>query len=218
MNVNLNSKINQISSLRTGHFSKGEKEIAAVVPTPNSDQITISQEGRDRMETLADKVESQLNTMTKEDFMDLVKQAQSENQNKLEVDAYRMVDPDGSIARKTYFESYIGQLMNVENTIKSYYAGAYEEAMSAPIDGLAFISGKYLCSWSDYFDSEIPEKERQWTHHQLWAMLTDSHVALNDPYALAASGGAKTVVQMDEVAQQAVKDKLDALVKQYENQ
>lgn len=48
-------------------------------------------------------------------------------------------------------------------------------------------------------------------------MLTDSHVALNDPYALAASGGAKTAVQMDEVAQQAVKGKLDALVKQYEN-
>lgn len=217
MNVNLNPKTNQIPSLRTGYFSKGEKDMAAAVPTPNSDQITISQEGRDRMEALADQVESQLNAMTKEDFTDLVKRAQRENQNKLEVDAYRMVDPDGSIARKAYFESYIGQLMDAENTIKRYYAGAYEEAASAPIDGLAFISGKYLCSWSDYFDSEIPEKERQWTHRQLWAMLTDSHVALNDPYALAASGGAKTAVQMDEVAQQAVKGKLDALVKQYEN-
>lgn len=218
MHINLNPKTNQIPSLRTGHFPKGEKDMAAAVPTPNSDQITISQEGRDRMEALADQVASQLNAMTKEDFMDLVKQAQRDNQNKLEVDAYRMVDPDGSIGRKAYFESYIGQLMDAENTIKSYYAGAYEEAASAPIDGLAFISGKYRCSWSDYFDSEIPEKERQWTHRQLWAMLTDSHVALNDPYALAASGGAKTAVQMDEVAQQAVKDKLDALVNQYENQ
>lgn len=161
MHVNLNPKTNQIPSLRTGHFSRGEEDMAAAVPAPNSDQITISQEGRDRMEALADQVASQFNAMTKEDFMDLVKQAQRENQNKLEVDAYRMVDPDGSIACKAYFESCIGQLMDAENAIKSYYAGAYEEAASAPIDGLAFISGKYLCSWSDYFDSEIPEKERQ---------------------------------------------------------
>ena len=63
-----------------------------------------------------------------------------------------------------------------------------------PINSLGFISGKYLCDWSDYYDPSIPAKERQWTHHQLWAMLTDSHVALNDPYALAASGGPKTVL------------------------
>lgn len=103
--------------------------------------------------------------------------------------------------------------MDMEETIKGYYASAYEEAVSGPIDSLAFISGKYLCAWSDYFDSSMPSMERQWTHSQLWAMLTDSHVALNDPYALAASGGPKTVEQMDEVARQAVRDKLDALSK-----
>ena len=47
-------------------------------------------------------------------------------------------------------------------------------------------------------------------------MLTDSYVALNDPYALAASGGPKTVDQMDEIARQAVKDKLDSLLKERE--
>ena len=141
----------------------------------------------------------------------------SENQPKLEVDPYRKVDPDGSIARKTYFESYLGQLKEMEETVKSYYADAYKEAVSAPINSLAFISGKYLSPWSDYYDPNIPAKERQWTHSQLWAMLTDSNVALNDPYALAASGGTKTVDEMDEIARQAVKDRLDALIKEREN-
>ena len=79
---------------------------------------------------------------------------------------------------------------------------------------MLFRSGKYLCSWSDYFDSSIPERERQLTHFQLRAMLTDSHVALNDPFALAASGGPKTVEQMDKIAKQAVKEKLDELLKE----
>ena len=147
--------------------------------------------------------------------MEQVKQLQSEKQ--LKVDPYRKVDPDGSIARKTYFESYLGQLKQTEYTIKNYYADAYKEAISSPIDSLAFISGKYLCTWSNYFDTSMPAKERQWTHSQLKAMLTDTHVALNDPYALAASGGPKTVEQMDNIAKQAVKNKLDMLLEKYNN-
>jgi len=48
-------------------------------------------------------------------------------------------------------------------------------------------------------------------------MLTDTHIALNDPYALAASGGPKTASQMDEIAKQAVKNKLDMLLEQRNN-
>ena len=193
MNVTLNTDNRRISSMRTIHFATAEDKNAAVSHTSNRDQVTISQEGRDRLEVLVDKVENQLSAMTKEDFMGMLKQWKSENQPKLEVDPYQKVDPDGSIARKVYFESYLGQLKDMENTIKSYYADAYEEAVSAPIDSLAFISGKYLCDWSDYYEPNIPKQERQWTHHQLWAMLTDTNVALNDPYALASSGGTKTV-------------------------
>ncbi len=154
--------------------------------------------------------------ITRKDFIGQIKQWQSETQVKLEVDPYRAVDPDGSIAIKTYFESYLGQLQEQENTIKNYYAGAYKEAISAQINPLAFIFGKYLCDWSDYYDHSIPAKERQWTHHQLWAMITDTHVVLNAPYALAASGGSKTVNQMYEIARQAVNDKLDSLIKKRE--
>ncbi len=216
MNVTLNTDNRRISSMRTIHFATAEDKNAAVSHTSNRDQVTISQEGRDRLEVLVDKVENQLSAMTKEDFMGMLKQWKSENQPKLEVDPYQKVDPDGSIARKVYFESYLGQLKDMENTIKSYYAEAYEEAVSAPIDSLAFISGKYLCDWSDYYEPNIPKHERQWTHHQLWAMLTDTNVALNDPYALASSGGTKTVDEMDKIAKQAVKDKLDSLVKERE--
>lgn len=217
MNVKLNPLARQISTLHTAHFASSKQN--KNVPTTNSDHITFSSEGQEfaanNIEALADKVATQISTITKEDFMEQVKQLQSEKQ--LKVDPYRKVDPDGSIARKTYFESYLGQLKQTEDTIKNYYADAYKEAISSPIDSLAFISGKYLCTWSNYFDTSMPAKERQWTHSQLKAMLTDTHVALNDPYALAASGGPKTVEQMDNIAKQAVKNKLDMLLERYNN-
>ena len=218
MDVTLNPLTRQISALYTARFAEPEEKKSEVVVPSSSDQVTISQEGIEtassKVETLADKVATKLGTMKRSDFMEQLKQWQSENQTPLEVDPYYSVDPDGSIATKTYFESYLGQLQEAERTIKDYYSDAYNEAVSAPINSLAFISGKYLCDWSNYFDPSMPAKERQWTHHQLRAMLTDTHVALNDPYALAASGGPKTVEQMDKIARQAVKDKLDSLIKE----
>ena len=60
----------------------------------------------------------------------------------------------------------------------------------------------------------MPAQERKWAFHQLSAMLTGAHVGLNDPYALAAYGGTKTVDELDKIAKQAVKEKLDALIKE----
>ncbi len=223
MDVTLNPAARRISTLYTVHFAEAkevQEQKSETDPRSQQDQVSISQEGlaatSGGYDAMAEKIAAQLGTVTKDDFIGRLKQWQSENQVKLEVDPYRAVDPDGAIATKTYFESYLEQLQGQENTIKNYYAGAFEEAVSAPINPLAFISGKYLCDWSDYYDPSIPAKERQWTHHQLWAMLTDTHVALNDPYALAASGGTMTVDQMDEIARRAVKDKLDALIKERE--
>ncbi|MCM1512858.1 MAG: hypothetical protein NC112_07095 [Oxalobacter formigenes] len=217
MDITFNPEAHQVFAYRTAHFARpGEKQAATESVSSCCDQVTFSQEGLAAVsgEALADKAAAQLGAMTREDFMCQLEQWQSENQNSLQIDPYRSVDPDGAIATKTYFESYIGQLTEQENTIKNYYATAYEEAVSAPINSLAFISGKYLCDWSDYYDSSMPVKERQWTHRQLWAMLTDTHVALNDPYALASVGGPKTVEQMDKIARQAVKDKLDFLLQE----
>lgn len=62
---------------------------------------------------------------------------------------------------------------------------------------------------TDIYDSSIPAEER--TYHQLHAMLSGSNVTLNNFYALASFGGTKTVDEVDAIAKQAVKDKLDAL-------
>ncbi len=218
MDIKLNSITRQMSTLHTAHFAKSEEKNDKTILQSNSDQVTFSQEGQkavsNQLENLANKVAEKMSSMTKEDFMEQVKQLENKNQNKLKIDPYKKVDPHGSIARKTYFESYLGQLKDTEDTIKNYYTDAYNEATASEIDSITFISGKYLCTWSDYFDPSMPAKERQWTHHQLWAMLTDSHIALNDPYALSSSGGPKTVEQMDKIAKQAVKEKLEELLKE----
>lgn len=217
MNIELNLNTYQMSTLRTGHFATSEEE-SVTKPTasnPGGDQISISKEGRNEAKALADKVVAQLNAMTKEDFMDMLKEWQMENQTKLVIDPYRTVDPDGSIANQTYFESYLTQLEDTRSTIESYYAEAYKEALSCPSgNSLSFISGKYLCPWSGYFDENMPKNQRQWTYTQLRSMLTGTGVALNDPYALAASGGPKTVEEMDAIAKQTVRNKLDALIQE----
>ncbi len=216
MNVTRYSDNYRFSSMRTVHFAAAADQNTATAGASDRDQVTFSQEGRDSLEAMADKTVEQLSKMTKEEFMDMLRKWQNENQTRLEADPYRKVDPDGSIANKIYFESYLGQLKEQEDTIRRYYADAYNEAISAQINSLAFISGKYLNEWSVYFDPDMPKQERQWAHRQLQAMLTDSSVALNDPYALAASGGAKTADEMEKIAKQAVKDRLDALIKERE--
>ena len=217
MDIKLNSITRQMSTL---HTAQSEEKNDKTILQSNSDQVTFSQEGQkavyNQLENLANKVAEKMSSMTKEDFMKQVKQLENKNQNKLKIDPYKKVDPDGSIARKTYFESYLGQLKDTEDTIKNYYTDVYNEAISSEIDSITFISRKYLCTWSNYFDPSMPAKERQWTHHQLRAMLTDSHIALNDPYALSSSGGPKTVEQMDKIAKQAVKEKLEELLKKME--
>jgi len=214
MNVTMNPDNHQILSLKTVHFATTEEKNASAVSASGRDQAIISEEGRCGLEY-------HLNAMTKEDFMDMLKQWQNENQTKLEVDPYRKVDPDGTIATKIYFESYIGQLEENRKTIEAYYADAYQEAVSSPLGNsttavLSYIAGRYLCSWSGYFNGNMPANERKWSYIQLTAMINGSVVALNDPYALAASGGPKTVEQMDRIARQAVKEKLDALLREGE--
>ena len=120
---------------------------------------------------------------------------------------------DGWTAAKAYMEAIVCQAKQAESEIETYYAGSLEEARSNPMgDPLLYIAAKYQCSWSDYFDASMPADQRQWTFSQLKAMLTESRVALNDPYALAASGGPRTAEAMEKAARQAAKSALDALI------
>lgn len=58
----------------------------------------------------------------------------------------------------------------------------------------------------------MPTDQRQWTYTQVKAMLTGSRVALNDPFALAASG--LDSKNMDEIARKAAADKINELIQQ----
>lgn len=210
MNIAQTNHSHQISTLHTVHFASSEPKS---VPNPDtnthSDQLSISQEGKQELEALADKVAEKLSAMTKEDFMNQIDQWRKEHQPDLAVNPYWAVDPDGSLGNQLYFESYLTQLEENRSTIEAYYADAYQEALSCPSgDSLSFISGKYLCSWSGFFDDQMPSEQRQWTYAQVHAMLTGTGVALNDPYALASVGSPKTVEQMDKIARQYVKEKL----------
>ncbi len=88
--------------MRAVRFASAKEEGGVKSNTSNRDQVTISQEGRDNLEVMVDKTVDKLSAMTKEEFMDMLRQWQEENQPELEVDPYYDVDPDGSIANKIY--------------------------------------------------------------------------------------------------------------------
>lgn len=221
MNVNMDTGIRRISSMRAVRFAQTEEKTDKTLES--SDEISVSKEGQqavsgstdDGFNDLFAKLDASLGSMTRDEFMNMFKSWVDENQPKLEVDPYFSVDPDGSIATKTYFESYLSQLESNRSAIESYYADAYKDALSGPFnDSMLNIAAKYQCSWSEHFRGDMPDKERQWTFNQLKAMITGTGVALNDPYALKSVGGSKTVDEMDKIAKQAVKDKLDDLIKE----
>lgn len=219
MNVSMNPGANRISALRTGRFAPSEQESAAP-SEPRGDEVSISQEGReaaahgpaaepDSLEAAA-RFESILGGMTREEFQALTVECAGE----LKPNPYWEVDPDRSIAWRTYWDSLSSQAQATEDAIKDYYDGAYREAVASPMDSLLYIASKYLYSGSKYFAADMTEDARQWAYTQVRAMLTDSPVRPNDPYALAASGGVPTFEQSDKIARQAVKDALDALVRE----
>ena len=63
----------------------------------------------------------------------------------------------------------------------------------------------------------MPAKERQWTHSQLKAMLTDTHVALNDPYAFSCVWWSKNSRTNGQHCKTSSKNKLDMLLEKYNN-
>ena len=225
MDITFNPKASQISKLYTARFADPEENEAGSVTTEPEDQLNISQEGQDAaakaeggigFDEMAEKLEAWVGSMTKEDFMALMRE-QLGGPQQLEINWNAQVDPDGSVWAKSYIDSLASQVETARSAIKDYYAGAYQEALNSPLGSslpnqLNFLAGKYMCSWSDFFDSSMPADERQWTYNQVKAMLTGGHVKLNDPYALAGSG--LDVKNMDDVARKAASDKIQELIQQ----
>ncbi len=213
MSVTLNPQAGQISSLRSFQFAKTEKKDAQITEQ-SQDQMEISREGR---QAVAD---TGLNGMTAEDFMAQVREQLGEQ--KLEVNWNAAVDPDGQIWCKSYFDAYVSQVTQfrdtAESAIKDYYADAYQEALHSPLgtdlpSQLNFLAAKYQCSWTEYFDADMPAGQRQWTYTQVRAMLTGTGLRLNDPYALKDIH-IPTSEETTRLAKQAADNKISELVQQ----
>lgn len=202
----------QLSPMRPAKFTAPADQ-EQTTPGCSLDRMDISQGGRQAADL-------NLNGITAEAFMEQVHQQLGEQ--KLEVNWNAAVDPDGQIWCRAYFDSYVSQATQfrdaAESAIKSHYAGAYQEALNSPLGRdltgqLNFLAAKYQCSWSDYFDASIPAGERQWTYTQVRAMLTNTGLRLNDPYALKDIH-VPTAEETSKTARQAADDKISALVQQ----
>lgn len=104
-----------------------------------------------------------------------------------------VVDPDGSI----YSAAYVGAIAS-----QSQKAERYNE----PIHDLL---------GSAFFRSDLSDAERDRAFEQEKAMLWEGNVKLNDPYALASSGGTRHIDEVDRAARSAAQDKLDALIRDW---
>lgn len=223
MGVTLNPLFSQISPMRTARFAAPEEK-AAQTAEQSQDKMEISHEGQQAAAEAPgsdpnwDKLESVLRSMSKEEWMSMIREQLGDQ--KLEVNWNATVDPDGQIWCKSYFDSYVSQVTEfratAESAIKDYYAGAYQEALNSPLgrdlpSQLNFIAAKYQCSWTDYFDASMSAGERQWTYTQVRAMLTGSGLRLNDPYALKDLH-IPTSEETAKIARQAADDRISALI------
>ncbi|MDE6282301.1 MAG: hypothetical protein K2M15_11055 [Oscillospiraceae bacterium] len=225
MDITFNPKAGQISPLRSARFATPEEKETKSAAQKPEDQLEISQQGREAsaksegevgFDEMAEELEAYLSSMTKEDFMSMVREQLGEPKQ-LEINWNAQVDPDGSVWAKGYIDSLVSQVNTARNAIEDYYADAYQDALNSPLgsalpDQLNYIAAKYQCSWSDYFDGSMPADQRQWTYNQVKAMLTGSRVKLNDPFALAGRG--LNVKSMDEIARKAATDKIEELIRQ----
>lgn len=130
----------------------------------------------------------------------------------LVINQNRDIDPDGSIALKTYMRAYAQPAVDARKAIESYYAGAHAENSSYPfMQGLEHITEKYKLSDSSIFRADLTEAQRDMAYRQERALLTGARLTLFDPYALASIGGVQTAQVSHQSAMLAVLAKMNEL-------
>lgn len=154
--------------------------------------------------------------------LETIRQTLKEMSGKLEYDEKaslrNMVDPEGKLYGAAFVEGIVKQYQEMETQIKDYYSKAHKENLSYE-DPYRHIRQKYLADEkSSFFKADMPQAERDWALRQERAMLWGSHVALNDPYALAAHGGVKHIDEIDANARQYAQSKLDQLIAEYQRE
>jgi len=130
----------------------------------------------------------------------------------LVINQNRDIDPDGSIALKTYMQAYALPAVDARKRIEDYYAEAHAENSSYPLEqGLEHIAEKYKHPGSDIFLADMTEDQRDMAYRQERALLTGARLTLFDPYALSSFGGILTAQACHQYAMQAVSEKLNEL-------
>lgn len=142
------------------------------------------------------------------------------SQHQLEVNWDKVVDPDGKIYGAAYVQSILEQYQCAENAIREYYSKEHQANLAKPTitDGLNYLSLKYtkfgLDMGSPHYRSEMSEAEREMAFRQEKAMLLGGCVTLGDPYALASRGGTLNIEDVNRIAKQAARDKIDELIRE----
>lgn len=221
MNVNFSTNPGRpiLSAEKEKVPPRQESTVPMRSPVRLSDEILISPEGREAAEGVEKELDlDRLDAVILGNGPAMLKAIETLPKKELVIDPYGEVDPDRAIARRAYMDSLVEQVNRIKQTVRDYYSEAHAENSSMPLlDALRHIGNKYLDRYSDSseFRADMSYDERQMAYYQERSLLTGRHLKLNDPYALASIGGPVSFFTMQEIAEQAAKDKLNTLLAQH---
>lgn len=118
---------------------------------------------------------------------------------------YVSVDPAGKIANDIFWKEKAKQINEITCATEAYYADAHKENLSFD-NPYNHIVAKYKFPDSPYFRSDMSEEEREMSFSQETALLRKTGLLLNDPYALASTGGVRDI---DQAISDAIQKELD---------
>lgn len=208
-----NNNANRLSPMKTAQWAPS-RPADGEGRKPAQDQVDISQAGKDSLDNgeALSPIEQAIRNTSKEDFTAQLEAWRQEH--KLEVNWNATVDPDHSIYAKAYMEKLACQYEDARRTIESYYAEGHQENLrfANPYNHLV---EKYKYSGSPYFMADMSQAQRDMAFRQEEALLRGGRVALNDPWALAASGGVPRGEDVEAAARSYAQSVLDELIAQY---
>lgn len=220
MSVKLEGMEN-VRPMRVGSYAMIRKSALADHPSkPQGDQIDISQEGRDANAPQEDgefvKLEHLLSGADESGELRAMLEEWRQNhpESELTPNWNAAVDPDGSIRTKAYMESLASQCESLRGTIEAYYQEGHQENLrfSNPYNHLV---EKYQYSGSAYFRGDMSQAQWEMAFRQEKALLLGGRVALNDPWALASTGGVPKGEAMEKAARGYAQSVIDGLIAEY---
>lgn len=212
MNFAVNRNTGPVSPMRSAAWARPEAGAQEPAPGPR-DAVSISGEARQALEgEELSPVEEALKGATQEQVQAWMEEWQTQHQ--LEVNWNAVVDPDHSIYAKSYMESLVCQYDKTRQAVEAYYQEGHQENLrfSNPYNHLV---EKYKFSGSPYFKGDWSQAQRDMAFRQEEALLRGGRVVLNDPWALAASGGVPDGEAVDKAARAYAQSVLDQLIAKY---